>query len=92
MSKYRVFKDEETWGRDLEDFLHDPTPRLYVGYNEGPGRNIEAVQDRCWASLARLLALLAEKGIVSIEEALKVVDVDSHSMHSYEIKRQENEY
>jgi hypothetical protein len=91
MGKYRVFKDGETWGQDLEDFLNDPTPSLYVGYHQGPGTNIEAVQGRCWASLARLITLLAEKGVINLEEALKVVDVD-HDMRRYKISEQENEY
>ena len=87
--KYRVFnkKYDDNWGQDLEDFLNDPTPGLYLGYNSGPGHGIEAVQARCWESLARLLTLLVDKGAINVNDALKVVDIDpDHDMYNYEIR------
>ena len=94
MSKYKVYNKEfaKDWGQDLEDFLDDPTPDLYHGYHEGPGRNIEAVQHRCWASLARLITLLAEKGVISLNEALRVVDVNpDHDMNTHEIRENKDD-
>lgn len=77
-SKHKVFRTrfKEDWGQDLGDFLNDPEPEVSGGYGEGPSRCIEAVQGRAWKTLGNLLALLVDKGVITLKEAFQVTDID----------------
>lgn len=78
MPKYKVYqtKWDDGWGQDLGTFLNDPVPDLSTDW-ERPGRNIEAIQHRCFGTLGRLMAKLVEKGLLSVEEILEISDIES---------------
>ncbi len=77
---------DHEWDTNLEDFLARRCQYLDGrGYGPGPDNGIEARLARTGMAVGRLLALLNEKGIITDQEALKVVDLDDYEMDGKEI-------
>lgn len=78
MRKFRAFNKgfADHCGRDLAEFLTDPRLSLRSGmYGEDVSDHIEDKLMRCFATQGRLIALLVEKNLITIEDGLEVTDI-----------------
>jgi len=82
----REKSDKPGWGTNWEDFLANSCQYIEDGgYGAPPNNGIEERLRRTANTIGRFLALLSEKGIITDQEALKVVDLDDYEMRGKEI-------
>lgn len=82
-SNHKVFKSgwSEEYGQDLGDFLNDPAWDI----DDAP-RHVEAIQNRCYGTLGRLIALLVDKGVITPKEAAEVSDIEYDLERTFKVK------
>ena len=88
MRKLRAFRKDwkDHFGNPLEDFFNDPRPKMIDdGYGDGESNHIEDRIERCFANQGRLIALLIEKGLFTVEDGLEVTQITNH-VSQYEIR------